>query len=200
MAWEQPSRAVAVVGGAGAGARLSEMLADAGMEVAVFEQNVRPYGKIEDGLPRWHTALRQQEYKKIQGRLAKDRVHLLPKTRVGADVKVQELLEDWGFSAVVLACGAWRDRRLPVDGIEAFEGKGLVYQNPFIIAFNHAEDPNYGGPTFPIEEGALVVGGGLASIDVVKLLMLETTRRKLAESGIGRIKVPWLRDRSEGIP
>lgn len=183
MANEQPRQAVAVVGGAVAGARLAEMLADAGLEVAVFEQNVRPYGKIEDGLPRWHTALRQQEYAKIRDRLAKPRVHLVPKTRVGSDVTIDALLNEWGFTAIVLACGAWRDRPLPVEGASAYEGKGLVYQNPYIIAFNHAEDPKYDGPTFPIEEGGMVVGGGLASIDVVKLMMLETTRRKLLDLG-----------------
>ena len=37
---------------------------------------------------------------------------------------------------------------------------------------------------FEPRDGALVVGGGLASIDVVKVLMLETTRAKLRERGI----------------
>jgi ferredoxin--NADP+ reductase len=98
-------------------------------------------------------------------------------------VAFDDLSRTWGFTAVVLACGAWRDRSLPVEGIDAYVDKGLVYQNPFIIAFNHAEDPGYTGPTYPIIDDAIVVGGGLASIDVVKVLMLETTRRALAERG-----------------
>jgi len=45
---------VAVVGGAVSGSVAAEILANHGIRVAVFEQNKRPYGKIEDGLPRWH--------------------------------------------------------------------------------------------------------------------------------------------------
>ena len=39
--------------------------------MAVFEQNKRPYGKIEDGLPRWHVEQRKQEYGRIDARLKK---------------------------------------------------------------------------------------------------------------------------------
>jgi NADPH-dependent glutamate synthase beta subunit-like oxidoreductase len=103
---------------------------------------------------------------------------------VGRDVGFRELVEGWGFSGVVLACGAWRDRPLPVPGADAWEGRGLVYQNPFVIWFNHANEKAYAGPVFEPRDGALVVGGGLASIDVVKILMLETTRAALAARGI----------------
>jgi NADPH-dependent glutamate synthase beta subunit-like oxidoreductase len=51
-----PQHAVAVVGGATAGAEAAGMLAARGVTVVVFEQNPRPYGKIEDGLPRWHVS------------------------------------------------------------------------------------------------------------------------------------------------
>jgi NADPH-dependent glutamate synthase beta subunit-like oxidoreductase len=184
MTSQQPSHAVAVIGGAVAGAEVAGALADRGVEVAVFEQNRRPYGKIEDGLPCWHTALREKEYASIGERLTKQGVHFVPNTRIGRDVEFRALTDAWGFSCVVLACGAWRDRPLAVDGADDYIDKGLIYQNPFIIWFNHASDPSYDGPTFEIEEGALVVGGGLASIDVVKALNLEAVRRKLAERDI----------------
>ena len=45
---------VAVIGGAISGSVAAEILANHGIRVAVFEQNKRPYGKIEDGPPRWH--------------------------------------------------------------------------------------------------------------------------------------------------
>ena len=50
---------------------------------------------------------------------------------------------------------------------------------------------------FTPEDGALVVGGGLASIDVAKVLMLETTRAKLRERGID---VPLVELEVKGIP
>jgi hypothetical protein len=194
---ERPTHAVAVVGGATAGAEVAARLAERGVVVAVFEQNPRPYGKIEDGLPRWHAALRRKEYQTIGGKLGQPGVHYLPLTRIGRDVSLAELTDSWGFSAVVLANGAWRDRPLPVEGADAYVGKGLVYQNPFIIWFNHACEAGYEGPVFEPEDDVMVVGGGLASIDVAKVLMLETTRARLRERGID---VPMVDLEVKGIP
>ena len=194
---QEASHVVAVIGGAVAGAEVAGTLARAGVEVAVFEQNPRPYGKIEDGLPRWHTALRQKEYETIGENLSLPKVHFVPETTVGRDVPFRALTGEWGFSAVVLACGAWRDRPLPVEGADAYVDRGLVYQNPFVIWFNHANEKGYDGQVFEPMDGVLVVGGGLASIDVAKVLMLETTRKRLAERGI---YVPMLQLEVKGIP
>lgn len=193
----QPRHVVAVIGGATAGAEVAGRLAERGAEVVVFEQNLRPYGKIEDGLPRWHAALRKKEYETIGEKLARPGVHFVPLTRVGRDLDFAALARQWGFSALVLACGAWRDRPLPVEGADTFVGRGLVYQNPFIIWFNHAAEAAYEGPRFEPVDDALVVGGGLASIDVVKVLMLETVRSRLADRGIA---VPMLELEVKGIP
>lgn len=177
-------RAIAVIGAATAGAEVAGRLAEAGARVVVFEQNRRPYGKIEDGLPRWHTELRRKEYRTIDAKLAHPGVAFVPDTGVGRDVAFEALTREWGFHAVVLANGAWRDRPLPIEGAEAYVGRGLVYQNPFVIWFNHAGEKDWQGPVFEPADDVLVVGGGLASIDVAKVLMLETTRAKLRERGI----------------
>ena len=179
-----PSHCVAVIGGAVAGAELAGALATRGVEVVVFEQNPRPYGKIEDGLPRWHVALRRKEYESIGRNLTLPDVRYVPLTKIGKDVDFHELVEGWGFTGVVLACGAWRDRPLPVEGADEYVDKGLIYQNPFIIGFNHAGEKGYRGQRYEPQDDALVVGGGLASIDVAKAIMLETTRAKLGERGI----------------
>ena len=192
-----PPYAVAVIGGATAGAEIAAQLAERGVEVVVFEQNPRPYGKIEDGLPRWHTALRRKEYENVASKLSRPGVQFVPNTKIGRDLPFAELAGEWGFTSVVLASGAWRDRPLPVKGADQYLGRGLVYQNPFIIWFNHASEAGYDGPRFEPLDDALVVGGGLASIDVVKVLMLETTRAKLAERGI---EVPMIELEVKGIP
>jgi len=175
---------VAVIGGATAGAEVAGRLAERGARVVVFEMNPRPFGKIEDGLPRWHTGLRQKEYETIRAKLSRPGVEFVPCTKVGRDIPFEAIAREWGFSAVVLANGAWRDRPLPVEGADAYLGRGLIYQNPFIIWFNHSHEADYTGERFTPMDGALVVGGGLASIDVAKVLMLETTRAKLHERGI----------------
>lgn len=173
------------------------MLADRGVSVVVFEQNRRPYGKIEDGLPRWHVKLRQKEYESVNQKLDRPGVHFVPSTRIGADLDFRELATQWGFTAVILAVGAWRDRPLPVEGSDRYVGRGLVYQNAFIHWFNHSNEKGYDGPRHEVCEGALVVGGGLASIDVTKVLQIETVRRALEKRGI---REDMLRIEHAGIP
>ena len=175
---------VAVIGGAVSGSVSAEILADHGIRVAVIEQNPKPYGKIEDGLPRWHVEQRKQEYGKIDARMKKPGVTFIPSTKLGRDVDFDDLCKNWGFSAVILANGAWRDRDIGVPGCEAYVGKGLVYQNPLIYWYNHKNEKAYNGPRYETPDGTVVLGGGLASIDVVKVLQLENYDRAFKSRGI----------------
>ncbi len=184
MTNEAAGHYVAVIGGATAGAEVASRLADRGVSVFVFEQNKRPYGKIEDGLPRWHEALRKKEYSTIDEKLSKPGVTFIPMTKIGRDIDFKELVNDWGFSAVVLANGAWRDRPVPIEGADEYVGKGLVYQNPFVIAFNHAERGDMPDATYDVKDGAIIIGGGLASIDVAKIHTLDMTIAALKKRGI----------------
>ncbi len=93
-------------------------------------------------------------------------------------------MNDWGFSAVVLANGAWRDRPVPVDGADEYVGRGLVYQNPFVIAFNHDERGDMPDASYELHDGAIILGGGLASIDVAKIHTLQRTVEELHKRGI----------------
>ena len=106
---ETPRHVVAVVGAATAGAEIAHILAKRGAQVVVIEQNPRPYGKIEDGLPRWHVKQRRDEYEEINRRLDHPNIEFVPLTRMGADINYDDLRQHWGLSAVLLAHGAWRD-------------------------------------------------------------------------------------------
>ena len=189
--------AIAVIGGATAGAVAAGVFSEFGILTVVFEQNARPYGKVEDGLPRWHVALRRKEYAAIDGKLTSPGVHYVPSTTIGEHVELEELTNEWGFHAVVLANGAWRDRALPVEGVDAWLGKGLAYQNTFIYWFNHYNEASYEGEQYEIVDGTLVVGGGLASIDVAKVIQLELCMRELAKRGI---EVDLVETEVAGIP
>jgi ferredoxin/flavodoxin---NADP+ reductase len=175
---------MAVIGAATAGSEIARILAERGALVIVFEQNPRPYGKIEDGLPRWHVKQRHDEYEEINKRLDHPNIEYVPKTRMGRDLDFEELRSRWGLSGIVLSHGAWRDRPFPVEGADEFVDRGLVYQNPLIYWFNHYLEKQYDGPRYELSPGATVVGGGLASIDVVKVLQIETTLAALKARGI----------------
>lgn len=180
---EQPRHLVVVVGGAVAGSEAAWLCAERGASVVVLEQNDRPFGKIEDGLPRWHDKLRLKEYERIVTRLSHPDVLFVPETTLGREVTLEELLDGWQASAVLLASGAWRDRPLPVEGADAFVDRGLVYQNPFVHWYNHYPEEGYDGPVYEVPDGPVVVGGGLASIDVAKILNLQLYKKALAERG-----------------
>jgi ferredoxin/flavodoxin---NADP+ reductase len=187
MTVDKPCHVVAIVGGACSGSVVAERLAEQGCQVVIFDQNVRPYGKIEDGLPRWHQAQRRLEYGKIDARLDRPEVHYVPKTRLGVDLDFEQLATEWGWSALVLANGAWKDRELAAPGAADVVDSGLVYQNALLYWFNHKNEGLYNGPVFEIQPGTVVVGGGLASIDVIKIVQLELYERALRARGIDDI-------------
>jgi ferredoxin--NADP+ reductase len=187
---------VAVVGAATAGSEIARILAVRGVRVIVIEQNPRPYGKIEDGLPRWHVKQRKDEYEEINRRLDHPNIDYMPLTRMGHDISFDELHMGWGLSAIVLTHGAWRDRPFPVQNADEFVDHGLIYQNPLIYWFNHYPEKSYTGPRYVLRPGAIVIGGGLASFDVVKVLQIETTLMALRARGIAE---EMLRLEREGI-
>ncbi|HMQ47013.1 MAG TPA: FAD-dependent oxidoreductase [Saprospiraceae bacterium] len=174
---------VALFGGAVSGAEAAAQLAERGIRVIVFDQNKLPYGKIEDGLPKWHVKLRNQEEAKIDQKLDHPLITFVPGVRLGRDLDFQDVVENWGFSAVILAIGAWRDRPLPIPGIDEYRGKGLYYQNNFIYWFNHFHEPDYAYPDCEHPDGTIVIGGGLASIDVCKALMMLNVQQRLKALG-----------------
>src|SRR5580700_11278335 len=175
---------MAVVGAATAGSEIARILAERGALVIVFEQNPRPYGKIEDGLPRWHVKQRLDEYEEINKRLDHPNIEYVPLTRMGRELDFEDLRTRWGLSGIVLTHGAWRDRPLAVEGADQFIDRGLVYQNRLIYWFNHYPEKAYDGPRYDLPSGAIVIGGGLASIDVVKVLQIETALKALRARGI----------------
>ena len=172
---------IAVIGGSISGSEAASLLAKNGFRVVVFDMNKLPYGKIEDGLPSWHINLRNRQTEEIDKKLDQENIRYVPLVKIGQDISFNDLVNNWGFSAIILANGAWLDRKFPIDGIDKFRGKELIYQNDFIYWFNHKHEPDYKGKDYKIKDNAIVVGGGLASLDVVKIFMIELVKQKLLE-------------------
>ncbi|PIE18604.1 MAG: hypothetical protein CSA66_04405 [Proteobacteria bacterium] len=180
----QAKHVVGVIGGAVAGSEAAAAAADRGALVVVFEQNDRPYGKIEDGLPRWHGPLRLKEFARIDANLSHPNILFVPRTRVGEEVCWESLSSQLSLSAIVLANGAWRDRPIGLPGLERFEGAGFYYQNRFVHWFNHLGEPGHDDGEVVLDDGAIVIGGGLASVDVVKIINLELYARAARARGV----------------
>jgi len=170
---------VAVIGGSISGSEAANLLAKKGFGVIVFDMNKLPYGKIEDGLPNWHINLRDRQINEIDKKLDHPNIVFVPKTKIGEDIDFLDLYKNWGFSAIILANGSWKDREMPIAAIEKFKDKELIYQNSFINWFNHKHEHDFVGKNYFIKERAVVVGGGLASLDVIKIVMLELVKKQL---------------------
>ncbi len=174
---------IAVFGGAVAGSEAAAIMADHGAEVILFEQNALPYGKIEYGLPKWHVKLRDKHERSIDEKLTHPHIHYVPLCKLGRDIDFDEICTCWGVSSILLATGAWLDRPLPVEGIDKYIGKGLYYQNPFVQWFNQKDDPKYHAENYSVDDETIIVGGGLASIDVAKIVMIEIFQKAIAKFG-----------------
>ena len=187
-------KVVLIIGGAVSGSTAVKKLTDEGIRCVVVEQNKMPYGKIEDGLPRWHEKQRINEYFKIDDIISNELVDFVPLTRIGKDVSFEEIY-NMGWSCIYFANGAWKDRSFPIKEIEDFDN--FYYQNPFVYWFNHYHESSYNGPKVDIKDDAIVIGGGLASIDVCKSTQLELVRQKV-ESKIENFDI--IEMEHKGIP
>ena len=187
-------KVVLIIGGAVSGSTAVKKLTDEGIRCVVVEQNKMPYGKIEDGLPRWHEKQRINEYFKIDDIISHELVDFAPLTRIGKDVSFEEIY-NMGWSCIYFANGAWKDRSFPIKEIEEFDN--FYYQNPFVYWFNHYHESSYNGPNVNVKDDAIVIGGGLASIDVCKITQLELVRQKV-ESKIENFDI--IEMEHKGIP
>ncbi|NPA43840.1 MAG: FAD-dependent oxidoreductase [Chlorobi bacterium] len=171
-----------VIGAGVAGSEAAYQLAQNGIRVIVVDQNALPYGKIEDGLPLWHIGLRDRVEADIDRKLRHPKIKFLPLFKLGKDMQLEDLMKNYKFDAIILAFGAWKDRPLPVPGIEKFRESGqLIYQNDLLKWYNHKHEPDYDGPLFEIKDGVTVIGGGLSSLDVMKIVMMELVGKALKE-------------------
>ena len=187
-------KVVLIIGGAVSGSTAARKLTEHGIRCVIVDQNRLPYGKIEDGLPRWHEKQRLSEYSKIDEVMDHDLVDFIPLTKIGDHIGFDEIY-DMNWSCVYFANGAWRDRSFPIKGVEEFSN--FYYQNPFVYWFNHYHEDDYNGPEIVIQDDILVVGGGLASIDVCKITQLELVKEKI-QSKVKNVDV--IEMEHKGIP
>ena len=187
-------KVVLIIGGAVSGSTAAQKLTENGIRCVIVDQNRLPYGKIEDGLPRWHEKQRINEYSKIDEIMGHDLVDFVPCTKIGSDISFEDIY-NMNWSCVYFANGAWKDRSFPIDGIDNFSN--FYYQNPFVYWFNHYHENDYNGPEVNIQDNDLVVGGGLASIDVCKITQMELVKQKI-QSKVKDVDV--VKMEHQGIP
>ena len=156
-------RRVAVVGSGPAGIGCAERLARNGHAVTIFEAWPEPGGVLLYGIPNFkqNKAAVERKFDDLR-RLG---VELITNTRVGIDVTIEELRQQ--YDALFLGFGATADARLSLDHEDA---PGVYAASDFLVRTNLAGEtlPESMRTPPPRPRRVAVVGGGDTSMDCVR--------------------------------
>ncbi|MGI9305669.1 MAG: FAD-dependent oxidoreductase, partial [Gammaproteobacteria bacterium] len=147
---------VAIAGGGPAGLAAAYQLRRKGHACTIFDEHAELGGMMRYGIPGYRTprATLDRECERI---LALGDIELRMNTRVGTDVTIEELEQE--FDAILWAVGCQSGRALPVPNGDA---PNCVSGVKFLEAFNE-------GHLKVAAERVICVGGGDTSIDVVSV-------------------------------
>jgi heterodisulfide reductase subunit A-like polyferredoxin len=149
------SEKIAVVGAGPSGLSCAYFLRLLGYQVVVFEAQSHPGGMMRFGIPPYRLPRDVVEWE-IRA-LQELGVDIRCNTAWGRDFLLQDLFAR-GFSAVYLACGAWKGARLGIEGEDHPQVlDGLAY----LLRCHRCED-------VPRAERIAVIGGGNVAVDCAR--------------------------------
>lgn len=152
---ESRSEKIAVVGAGPAGLTAAYHLARNGYKVTVYEATDKAGGMLLWGIPRYRLPGEVLE-KEIQ-RILDLGVELKLNTRIGSDIKVEQLQSD--YDAVFLGIGAHKGKKLGVEGEDA---DNVFSGVEFLNRIHH-------GQKIDVGDNVIVVGGGDTAIDAARI-------------------------------
>ncbi len=161
------NKKVAVIGAGPAGLTAALRLAQLGYPVTVFEKLPIAGGWMAVGIPEYR--LPRNVLNKEIDNIKRAGVEIKLNQELGKDFTIDDLLDKQGFSAVVLAIGAHKSRRLGISGEDL---PGVYHGTEFLKDAALGKIPDVKG------KRVAVVGGGAVAIDAAR-----TALRLGAEQG-----------------
>lgn len=163
---EHREEKVAIVGSGPAGLSCAAALAKLGYRVSIFEAlhavgGVLRYGIPEFRLPRKILELETDRIKALG-------VEIQTNFLVGRTATIDELLDEWGFSAVFLGTGAGTPNFMGIPGESL---TGVYSANEFLTRVNLMKADKFPDFDTPIRMGSrvAVIGGGNTAMDAVRV-------------------------------
>lgn len=159
--WKRPEgKAVAIIGAGPAGLACGHDLALLGVPTVIFESEPVPAGMLALGVPEYRLPrdLIRAEVAVIQAL----GVDIRCSTEIGKDVAFAELRRE--YAAVVIAVGAKRSRKVPIDGVD---GPGVLGGVDFLRDVALANPVQLG-------QRVIVVGGGNVAYDVSRSVLRQS--------------------------
>lgn len=156
---------VAVIGSGPAGLTCAGDLAKLGYDVTIFEALHEPGGVLVYGIPEFRLPKETVVKKEIENVLSLG-VKIETNVVVGKSVKIDELLEEEGFSAVFIGSGAGLPKFMGIPGEQA---NGVFSANEYLTRSNLMKAFHKGSNT-PLMRGkkVAVVGGGNVAMDAAR--------------------------------
>ena len=155
---EPNGKKVAVIGSGPSGLTVAAELAKEGFKVTIYEKEAKAGGYLRYGIPEYR--LPNEIVDKEIKRIVELGVDIVLNTKVGEDVKIEELRKE--NDAVILAVGASEGKMLPM-----FENNRKVIKAVDWLKKTKARKGNVKVPN-----NVLVIGGGDVAMDVVTSLKL----------------------------
>lgn len=170
---KQNSLLVAVIGAGPAGIYAAQYLAQHGVEVVLFNRDIKPGGLVEYGIFPDKTRLRDGLLTYFQKILKSDRVHYIGNVRVGHDGDIRlDQLRRAGFNAIMVTTGAQENAWLGLPGEDL---DGVYHANDVVFRYNRL--PEYSRQSVNIGQNVIVIGVGNVTMDIVHYLKLEKMER-----------------------
>ncbi|MGD0329984.1 MAG: FAD-dependent oxidoreductase [Nitrososphaeria archaeon] len=162
---EKTGKKVAIIGAGPAGLKAADELICLGHEVHVYDQMPEAGGLLVFGIP--EDRIKKESVREYVKQLEYAGVIFKTNVKVGRDVKFADLIKD--YDAVLLATGAWSNRRMNLSGVDL---KGVYYALDLII-HNNYEKLGYPDSFHPplLTGTVVVIGGGLTAVDACTLAL-----------------------------
>lgn len=163
----QTDRHVAVIGAGPAGLYASQKLAALGYGVAIFNRDIKPGGLVEYGIFLDKHKIKNGFRAHFQQILDLENISYFGKVTVGkyGKISVKDLCH-WGFSAVLVTCGAQGTKLINLPGETL---KGVYHAKDLVYHYNQL--PPYSERSFEIGKKVMIVGGGNVMTDIAHYLL-----------------------------
>ena len=155
---EANGKKVAVIGSGPSGLAAAAELAKEGYKVTIYEKEAKAGGYLRYGIPEYR--LPNAVVDKEIDRIVKMGVDIVLNTRIGVDVKIEDLKKE--NDAVVMAIGFNEGKILPM-----FEGNKKA-----VVAVDWLKKVKSRKGNVKVPNNVLVIGGGDVAMDVVTSLKL----------------------------
>ncbi|MGZ8179529.1 FAD-dependent oxidoreductase [Williamsia sp. SKLECPSW1] len=182
---------VAVVGaGPAAFYTAGELLRHRDVGVDMFDRLPTPHGLVRAGVAPDHASTKGVE-RSFAAVAAHDGFRFFLNVEVGTDITIDELRER--YDAVVIACGAARDRRLDIPG-EDLTGSLAVTD---VVAWYNGH-PDHADDVVDLSaESVIIVGNGNVALDAARILLThpdDLARTDIADHALDVLRASRVRE------